>query len=311
MCQSLGSVTIGNNVKTIGESAFYKCSSLTSITIPKCVTSIGIEAFSNCNALTEIIVDEDNTMYRSVNGVLYSKDMALLHTYPSGKQVEEFIIPDGVLTIGEWAFSHNSLLTSVTISNTVETIKYGAFYYCEPLKNITLGNNVEIIEDRVFWGCSSLYSITIPNKITTISDAAFYICESLASLTIGENVEAIKSCAFYGCESLSEIYAMPVTPPTCSGQYDFWEVDKGNCVLYVPEESVEQYKNAEVWKDFTQIKAYKFPADIGVIFSKQDNETYHVYNIDGTLVLTTADKTQIYSLPKGTYIINGKKIIVK
>lgn len=91
-------------------------------------------------------------MYRSVNGVLYSKDMALLHTYPSGKQVEEFIIPDGVLTIGEWAFSHNSLLTSVTISNTVETIKYGAFYYCEPLKNITLGNNVEIIEDRVFGG---------------------------------------------------------------------------------------------------------------------------------------------------------------
>ena len=77
-CTSLTSVTIPNSVISIGDGAFGDCTSLASVTIPSNVTSIGDETFGNCFNLTAITVDEENSFYSSVNGVLLDKSQSTL-----------------------------------------------------------------------------------------------------------------------------------------------------------------------------------------------------------------------------------------
>ena len=163
-CTSLTSITIPNSVTSIGESAFRYCESLTTITIPNSITSIGDAAFAFCKNLTSINVATDNPYYSSDNGVLFNKNRTTLLRCPEGKS--GYIIPNSVTSIGDWAFSRCTSLTSITIPNSVKTIGDNVFYKCERLTSITIPNSVKTIGDDVFYNCERLTSITIPNSVT-------------------------------------------------------------------------------------------------------------------------------------------------
>ena len=96
----LTSITIPENITSIGRCAFSGCDGLTSITIPDSVTSIGSAAFENCSGLTSIV------------------------------------IPDSVTSIDHWAFQYCTGLTSATIGNGVKSISRYAFWDCASLKDI-------------------------------------------------------------------------------------------------------------------------------------------------------------------------------
>ncbi len=186
-CDSLTNVTIGNGVTSIGSSAFYNCSGLTSITIPDSVkniagsafyycknlttvtigdgvTNIDRSAFWGCSRLKDIRVSKDNIVYKSIDGSLYTKDGKTLLQYAVGKETTSFAIPDGVTSIGSYAFYDCSSLTSVTIGDSV-TIDTFAFYDCSSLTNVTLSDGVTALGGSVFWNCGNLISVTFRGTI--------------------------------------------------------------------------------------------------------------------------------------------------
>ena len=242
-CWGLSSVTLGSNVTSIGKWAFVGCRGLTSITISNSVTSIGGGAFSGCTSLTSFSVDEANNCFRSMNGVLVSKDETIFVAYPPGRIETTYIIPNSVTSIGECAFYSCDRLTSIEIPNSVTSIGDFAFYdcyglkkiivsdiaawccikfdsnYANPLryaghlysdenteiKNLVIPNSVTSIGDYAFYGCSGLTFITIPNSVTSIGSGAFSGCEGLTSITIPNSVTSLGDSAFDWCPNLTSV----------------------------------------------------------------------------------------------------------
>ena len=109
-----------------------------------------------------------------------------------------FEIEDGVL----YRYDEEQGVTSVTIPNSVTSIRDCAFYGCKSLTSVTIPDSVTSIGYRVFDGCSSLTNVTIPNSVTSIGDHAFFGCRSLTSITIPDSVTEIGWHAFKGCNNL-------------------------------------------------------------------------------------------------------------
>ena len=205
-CYSLENVTLPDSMTSILGYAFYNCSSLTGITIPNNVTSIGYEAFYGCSSLSNITVEANNRVYSSENGVLFDKDQTALLQYPAGKREKSYVIPDGVTSIEDEAFTGCVSLTSITISDSVTSIGNGAFTGCSSLADIMIPDSVISIGVYAFNNCNSLRSITIPDGVTSIGNNTFNYCTSLMSITLPGSVTSIGSRAFSGCSGLTSVY---------------------------------------------------------------------------------------------------------
>ena len=217
------------------------------------------------------------------------------------------IIGNGVTTIGEAAFRSCSHLTSVNIPNSVTTIGGWAFSICSSLTSVTIPNSVTTIGDNAFMGCSSLTSVTIPNSVTEIGSDAFSKCTNLQKVNIGNSVKTIGIAAFNNCTSITQISSEAVVPPTCESNV-FDDINKSKCKLIVPKNSLDAYKQADQWKDFLLIEG----STTGITNTVYNNSGLaDVYTIDGTKRLSKASTDEINALPKGMYIVNGKKIIIK
>ena len=99
-CKSLTYVNLPVKLATIGTDAFYYCESLAVIELHANVSKIGDRAFGKCESLTRIVVAPNNRRYKSVDGILYSKNGKTLVCFPANKQIKNFQVPEGVTTIG-------------------------------------------------------------------------------------------------------------------------------------------------------------------------------------------------------------------
>ena len=203
------------------------------------------------------------------------------------RSVTSVVIEDGVTSIGKMAFP-GYILTSVAIGNNVNVIGSGAFAYCK-LTSIIIPNSVTVIGAGAFSDCDGLTSITIPNSVMEISEAEFIQCTTLTAInvvannanyssedgvlfnkkkttlirypsgkrgayTIPPSVTELGKFAFRDCIGLTSLTCLnPVPPRIIVDNETFLFVP---ACLYVPENSLTAYRDAERWKyDFKCIKA--------------------------------------------------------
>lgn len=137
-CSSLQNITFenGGTALTLGVQIFQNCTSLSSITLPDHLTDIGLYPFDGCSSLSSINVSDNATNFKSVDGVLYSKDMKTIYAYPPAKIGTTYTL-DGVSKIFDGAFDSH-YLTTLNIKNFGIAFNIGnvAFSGCTQLTTI-------------------------------------------------------------------------------------------------------------------------------------------------------------------------------
>lgn len=192
-CANLWDINIPASVTEIDGSAFEGCASLASIDIPANVTNIVEYAFYGCKNLASINVDDKNTTYASVDGVLYNKEKTILIQAP-GKIQGKFTIPSGVTNIASGAFGSCEGLTGLEIPASVTSISEYAFENCTGLTNVTIPSSVKNIDTKAFSGCKNL-DLVISNakENVTVESGALDDCKSVTwDLLVDESESPLK-----------------------------------------------------------------------------------------------------------------------
>ena len=332
-CPKFSELKFGDNVRSIPSSGFESCTGLKSIVLPDSLTYMGFGCFLNCTGLTSVTYGKKMTYtgYYAFDGCTNLKTVRLTNaikgitsnsfsgcislssiSLPPGvtyieqeafsmcKALSTINIPDLVETIHECAFHGCSGLTNINIPNSVTSIGGNAFSGCSGLTRVYISNSVETIASETFKDCSSLATVTIPNSVTTIGRNAFY-GTALTSIVLGSSVNKIEDYAFSTKSSyeLDRVVCTAVAPPLC-GNRVFNKSSKAR--LFVPAESIERYKKANVWSYFQIISDCSGVSDVGA----DDAEVmYDVYDMRGVRVAGGLRETEANAerLPRGVYIL--------
>ncbi len=243
---SLTSLVIGNSLTSIGHYAFNRCSGLTTVTLPNSLKSIGAYAFSG-TGITSITLPCTMTTLedRAFSGLDLTSVNVLVTDYAAfcsnvlltqiknkvklpvvlvdlnGNEIKQFVVPEGVTTIGHNAFYNCTGLTSLTLATTVTEIGILPFGGCTNLRGVkVVVNDLAAFCHNVIVGLMSrvefpvllvdgngweITSLNIPSSVTSIGENAFANCIDLESVTIGNTVTSIDNWAFYGCTALKTI----------------------------------------------------------------------------------------------------------
>ena len=337
-CSGLTSVDIPNSVTSIGGYAFYGCSRLTSIDIPDGVTSIGGYAFYDCSGLTSVDIPDGVTSIGK--GAFYDCDT-----------IEEFIFPAGTQACVSLFGSYSGLngkyfgtiVNKLHISDSPNALYLSYLYrnsnydyYYEPyylkLKELYIGRKLDInskdysnvlprtLEKVEIGGCLKSDEIRNYNSINDIGPT------NIKTIIYGDSIAEITDPV----TTASEIYLRCTTPPVT----EEWENSNYiNSILYVPQGTLAVYQNADVWKNFWDIREWnattdvKSPtidnadaADISIdgkqvtVTTNNPGTRVQIYNTDGVLVYDGKEGTVNIGTP-GLYIIKAgnqtKKLLVK
>ena len=285
--KNMENIVLPSSLKSIDRNAFYGCQKLKNITIPQNVNSgVWYEmSFDGCLSLESINVEEGNELLFSKGGALYHNlnDVITLLAVPAA--LKTFTISSDVDDISWNAFLLGNSLEELVIQNGAAELKpyfYDKFY---KLKNFVLENDNEryasvdgilyskdlkVIEcypsgrtdthfdipngtEEIGFGCFDtslhLQTISIPEGVENIGGKAFFTCSNVHELVLPSSVKNIGEAAFQHLH-LYQLTCKAVTPPTL---YDEWVFAGTYDKIFVPKESVNLYKEAEIWNKFANV----------------------------------------------------------
>ncbi len=159
-CAALEEITLPNGIREIAYGAFAGCSSLKSLNLPATVTTIGNAPFTKCTSLQAFTVDEANTRFTAIDGVLYNINKTILVAYPAGKAGACKVL-DGVTDIRQYAFADAAGLTDVHLPASITSIPEGAFQNCTSLTYVNIPANVRTVGRLALENCTSLEAVKV------------------------------------------------------------------------------------------------------------------------------------------------------
>ena len=268
-CHALESVNLAEGVEVLGEAAFCDCWSLGDVLIPSTVMEIGAWCFSFAGNMTSVSVAEGNPYFKSIDGVVYSKDGSRLVLYPPAR-AGDWTVPEHVTEIVEFAFSGSSL-SAITIGSGVEKIGKSAFICSFGLSRIavdaanphfkdadgilfskdgmlmlaypaakkdvsvyTVPATVTRLDEGVFSG-TSLAGVILPSTLAILPTESFLDSKSLKSVIVGYGVKTVSEEAFHDL-SLTGL-TLPTTVEEI-GECVFEDCGTSKTTIYVPKTAV-------------------------------------------------------------------------
>ena len=281
----LTSVTISDNVTSLGSYSFFNAYRLEHLKIGSGITQINQSytfGYVGTSASTKPDLDLSKDVGLSVgknefsrcyfNNVIFPKNCTLSSnsfsycsastlSFGSGTKISDVnsyssvfykcnisnIDLNGVTLIGNYAFSYISGFTSITIPPSVTTFGAYAFTSVSGLNSVTIDYASNATLGSYQFSGSSITSLTIGSNPTSIGNSMFQNCKKLTTIVIPSNISSIGSSAFEGCSGLTSITVHSTTPPTL--EYSVFN-NTNNCPIYVPPESVDAYKAASKWSNY-------------------------------------------------------------
>lgn len=224
----------------------------TSIHLPASIDFID-DGMLSYGSLTSISVSDNSTSYKTIDGVLFDKNLETLIWYPSARG-SSYTVPEGVKHIGEGVFRSNRTISSVILPDSLTSIQDKAFWGTESLTSIVIPNNVKSIGWNAFY-VSSLETVSFGSNLESIAQGAFAGTD-IASISLPDTILTIGNEAFAVCGNLVSITIYAATPPTL-GTDAFRSMVLGGyndgLSIYVLNNSVNLYKDAASWDTYSDI----------------------------------------------------------
>lgn len=221
---------------TLSEGCFCNCSSLAGLNIPTSVTVLPNRCFMCCSNLTTINIPTSITTLEDL-------------CFYQCKQLKTLQIPNSVTSLKYKCFAGCESLKELYLPSSISTIGYGCFEDCYNLEKANIPTAVTRLEGYTFYKCSKIKDIEIPNGINYIGQYCFDECNKMTSISIPSSVTSISDNAFPN--SILEIKSLATTPPNLTVLALNQIIE--TCLIYVPKDNLDDYKNAEGWKKFNYI----------------------------------------------------------
>ena len=275
-CDSITSLTIGDNIVSIGKGAFYGCDLLKDVTISDNVTSIGASAFANCpieNAVVSAMAMSYIPKTNLKTIVITSGESIPAFAFYGCTSLTSVSLAESVTSIGNDAFAECSSLSTISLGNNIINVGSRAFENCNSLQynvsgnlkylgnvsnkylvlmgttnktitSISINANCKVIYDYALADCTSLTSVVIPNNVVSIGDYAFSGCTLLTEIDIAESVAYIGKSAFYGCTSLESITVDTRNTTYHSANSSLIETESNTLILGTKNSIIPNYVTA-------------------------------------------------------------------
>ncbi|MBE5742038.1 MAG: hypothetical protein E7360_01810 [Clostridiales bacterium] len=288
---------------TVQDDAFVACKKLAVVNLPARAVSLGMDEetnglaiFEDCNSIEAVNVEAGNNKYGSIDGVLTTSKAAATATNPYTilycPQAKEgdYVVPEEILAIADYAFSGCTKLTSVTVHGLVTDIGDYAFYGCSAVESVTFtgtavkGTN---IGSYAFAKNSNLKTITYEDasRVTVIGDGAFSDCASLKEVTIPKTIVSIGS----------EVYANNANIGKVTFAEGGKKIDFGSRVFL----NCKAITTVDLPSTIEELPLGMFEGCISLEEIKVDDANPNFCDVDGVVYSKNMDTIYYYSLTKG------------